>query len=190
MEYDRSRPRVGVTGLTHQSAAEAQASFWLAPLGIVPCDAPYPVTFTDAKGERFTARSDFLHERTGVRIEFKASRLNGKKNKAHAAVAEAKVLRDEALGFHTARSRHYRMLRVGWNHSLHKQAAVVAALTPAKVVLVLSDEPCPQEAQRLDKAGIFWRTRKTLPAYALFLRMASQGLDVGFRVPGHAFSVS
>ena len=94
------------------------------------------------------------------------------------------------------------MLQTQWSHSVHKQAAVVAALTPAKVVLVLKREPSEQEVTKLAKGGIFWRTRKTLPAFALYLKLASQGLAVGFSAsaahpdegpdagPWHAFGLA
>jgi hypothetical protein len=189
MMYDKNRPTIGVTGHTHQSAAEAEASFCLAPLGILPYDFAYPVTFTDSQGATFSARSDFRHEASGVLFEFKASNLNSKTTVATAAKAEAKVIRDEAFGFVASRNRTFRLLDAQWNHSLYKQAAVVAALSPARVVLVLKEAPDEKEARRLERAGIFWRTLKTIPAYAFFLKLASLGLDVGFTVPGHNFGV-
>jgi hypothetical protein len=50
-------------------------------------------------------------------------------------------------------------------------------------------EPEAKEVKRLAKARIFWRTLKNFPGYALFLKLASLGLDVGFTVPGHSFGV-
>ena len=85
--YDRSRSRVGITGFKHDSIAEADASFWMAPLGIVPCQATYPMSFTDSEGATFTARADFQHTASGVWFEFKASNLNDKPTKAAAAKA-------------------------------------------------------------------------------------------------------
>jgi hypothetical protein len=187
MTYEPSRPLVGATGLTHQSKAEAQASFSLACLGIVPWNEPYPVTFKDANGTTFTARSDFIHEASGVRFEFKAASLNSIQTKAYANKALARVRRDEALGFVNDRNRNYKMLKAGWNHSISKQAAVVAALTPANVVLIFKHEPSPVQARRLGRAGIFWRTMKTLPVLVLYLKMASQGLDVGFSASASRF---
>jgi hypothetical protein len=189
MTNDRSQPLTGATGATHDSAAEAQASFRLAPLGIVPCTDSYPIIFKDRAGASFSARSDFKHELSGVLFEFKASNLNSKTTIATAAKAEAKVRRDEALGFVGPRNRTFKLLDAQWNHSLYKQAAVVAALTPARVVLVLKEDPDEKEARRLAKAGIFWRTLKTIPAYAFFLKLAAMGLDVGFNVPGYSFKV-
>jgi hypothetical protein len=180
MSYDESQPRLGATGLEHASAAEAKASFRLAPLGILPHDVAYPVTFKDRTGATFTARSDFRHERSGVMFEFKASNLNSKTTIATAAKAEARVMRDEALGFLNPRNRTFRLLDAQWNHSLYKQAAVVASLSPASVVLVLKEAPDAKEAERLTKAGIFWRTLKTISPFALYLKLAALGLDVGF----------
>jgi hypothetical protein len=82
------------------------------------------------------------------------------------------------------------MLKAGWNHSIKKQAAVVAALTPAKMVLLLKEEPDDAEAKRLAKAGIFWRTMRNVSPFAFFLRLASLGLDVGFAASQHSFGVS
>lgn len=190
MFYNKTRPLIGVTGRTHQSASEAETSFQLARLGITPCDAYYPVTFKDADGATFKARSDFIHNDSGVRIEFKAGNLNGKKTIAHAAVAEAKLMRDVALGFVSVNNLPYRRLKIGWNHSVHKQKAVVAALTPANFVLVLKHEPNASEVAKMRRAGIFWRTMKTIPVYAFFLKLASLGLDVGFKTDTHVFTVS
>jgi hypothetical protein len=196
MKYDSSRPLIGATGATHDSAAEAHASFRLAHLGIMPCPSAYPITFRDRDGVTFVARSDFKHEASGVWFEYKASNLNSKTTKATADKAEARVIRDEALGFVNDRNRLYKLLQAQWCHSVHKQAAVVKALTPARVVLLLKHEPGEEEAKRLSKAGIFWRTLGNVSVFALYLRLAAQGLDVGFTAqarpgssmgPWHAF---
>lgn len=180
MTYDSTRPFIGATGLTHDSKAEAEASFQLARLGITPCNELYPVRFRDGNGASFTARSDFIHRASAVRFEFKAAPLHNIQTKAYATKATARARRDDAMGFLGDRSRSYRMLRSGWNHSIGKQAAGVAALTPANVVLIFKNEPTPTQAKWMAGAGIFWVTLKTLPAFALYLKLASQGLDVGF----------
>jgi hypothetical protein len=188
MSYDPSQPLIGVTGEAHLSAAEAEASYQLAPLGIVPCTDFYPVTFQDAEGAPFRAKSDFIHSASGVLFEYKCGKLNSLKHQRSACSAQARYQKRKARGFINARNRQAEMLKAGWNHSLKKQAAVVAALTPAKVVLILKEEPDAKQAERLAKAGVFWRTLKNVPGYALFLRLASLGLAVGFTAQGHSFA--
>jgi hypothetical protein len=180
MTYNRACPTIGVTGRTHQSAAEAEASFCLAPLGILPHDFAYPVTFTDADGTTFTARSDFRHEATGVLFEFKAGPLNGRTTKQAADSAVARVSRAEALGYVNATNRTAKLLDAQWNHSRHKLKAVVNAMNPAKCVLLVKDIPTDKELAKLDRAGIFVRHVGSMRSFALFLKLAAAGLGVGF----------
>jgi hypothetical protein len=188
--YDKNFPVIGVTGKPHLSAAEAKASFHLARFGIVPCDDYYPVTFQDPKAVSFNARSDFIHKASAVWFEFKCSRLNGLKTKANAAKAEARFQEREARGYINNRNRQSEILKASWSNSIEKQSAVINTLTPAKVVLILKDEPDEKEARRLEKKGIFYRSMKTISVFAFFLKLAFLGLDVGFQTSTHAFSVA
>ena len=178
--YDRSQPLVGVTGATHDSFDEAKASFRLAPMGIMRCTETYPVTFTDRKGDTFTAKSDFKCQASGTWFEFKSATLNGRTTLATAKKAEATVRRNDALCFVTKGTLRYRLLESQWCHSRYKQAAVVNTLTPANVVLVFKHAPGDVAAKRLAKAGIFYRTLDNVSVFALYLRLAAAGLDVGF----------
>jgi hypothetical protein len=189
MSYDTTTPRQGATGLEHASAAEAAASFTLARWGITPWDVAYPVTFTDDDGASFVARSDFIHEPTGTHFEFKAGPLNSKTTVATAANAEARVMRDEALGFLDPRNRAYRLLDAQWNHSRHKLAAVVKTMTPAKCILLVKDSPTDKELAKLDRAGIFVRHVGNMRNFGLFLKLAAAGLDVGFTDGVFSFGV-
>lgn len=187
--YDESKPRQGATGLEHASAAEARASFTLARYGITPWDSAYPVTFTDAEGTTFTAKSDFRCEPLGLLFEFKAAPLNGRTSKRAAINAEARVSRDDALGFLDQRNRAYRLLDAQWNHSRYKLAAVVKALTPAKCILLVKDIPTDKELAKLDRAGIFVRYVGNVRTFGLFLKLAAAGLDVGFTDGVFSFGV-
>lgn len=189
--YNPLLPTTGISGSIHASAAEAMASFLLAPLGIVKCDDYYPETFLDADRKPYKARSDFIHSASGVPIEFKCTeRLNGLRTLASADKALARLRREEMAGYVNDGNRQRKMLNAAWSESIKKLAGVVAVLTPAKVVLLLADEPDAKEHRRLIRHGIFYRTMKDMPAYALFLLLASQGLDVGFSTDSHAFSVA
>ena len=178
--FDRNQPLVGITGATHDSSDEAQASFRLAPMGIMRCTETYPVTFKDKTGTPFTAKSDFRCQASGTWFEFKSAMLNSKTTFAAAKKAVATVRRDEAMCVLSKGSLRYRLLDSQWCHSRYKQAVVVNALTPAKVVLVFKHAPGDDAAKRLAKAGIFWRTLDNVSVFALYLRLAAAGLDVGF----------
>lgn len=190
-KYDPAMPLVGYDNSLHQSAAEARVSFHLASYGITRCDDYYPEDFHDTDAMRYKARSDFEYAPLGLRIEFKdTSRLNGLKTIANADKALHRFQVAEAGGYINASNRQKKMLDSAWSESVHKLSGVVRQLTPARVILVRSTDPDATEHRRLTRHGIFYRTLQNFSGFALFMRMASYGLDVGFYTDDFNFGVA
>jgi hypothetical protein len=189
--YDPSQPLIGATGEAHLSAAEAEVSYQLLPLGIVPDASYFPVTFTDAEGQAFTARSDFSHEATGFYFEYKPGSVNGIKTKASADRQRADLESAVRQGFVRPEHYLYKLNQVAWSNSIKKQGIVQQALGANHFALLLAEEPDPEttDGRRVIRSGIFYRTEANIGVFAFFLKLAAMGLDVGFSGPGHSFGV-
>jgi hypothetical protein len=184
-KYNRKTPLIGVTGKMHKSAAEAKASFELYNFGFVPCEDKFEKTFFDAEGKPFKACPDFKHEATGVFVEFKTRRMNGKKNKETAERAMQKVEQQIEAGWIKEDNRTYQQLEHAWNHSIHKVAAVSNQL-PANMPLALiyESEQDLNEERRCVRNGVFMLSLQNMSLFATVLRMASLGLAVRFKRNG------
>jgi hypothetical protein len=190
-KYNRKTPLIGVAGKKHDSAAEAKASFELYKYGFVPYDNMFGQVFFDAEGKPFWARPDFIHLATGVLAEFKTKRTNGKEFKARADKAMQDVEQQIAAGWVKESHRGYKQLEHAWNHSIHKVAAVSNQLplhTP--LVLIYESDLGLNEERRCKKNGVFMLSLQNLSGFAMFLKMASLGLAVGFERHGFEFSTS
>lgn len=180
-KYNKSHPRIGATGHEHKSAAEAKASFVLAPFGWIPYENPFPLIFADSEGESFRACPDFYHPATGFYAEFKAEKLNGKGTKQAADKAVAEIEKGVAQGLIPKSRELYKKLKNAWNHSIQKIACCSKQL-PANMPLVLiyEKEQDLNEERRCKRNGIFMLSLENMHAFNFFLRMSSIGLDVGF----------
>lgn len=189
-KYNRKTPLIGITGKKHKSAAEAKASFELYKYGFVPCEDKFEQTFFDAEGKPFKACPDFKHEATGVFVEFKTRKMNGRKSKAAAERAMQYIKQQIAEGWISEDGRMYNQLEHAWNHSIHKVAAVARQLpqnTP--LVLIYESEQDLNEERRCARNGVFMLSLRNLSAFAMFLKMAGFGLQVGFKRNAFEFSV-
>lgn len=140
----------GYNGITHDSKAEADASFVLAEHGIYQDGSYFPLTFQDKNGEAFRAKSDFKHEPTGIKFEFK-TRLNGVTSQA----TSRSQLADSQSG-----DEAYKALKFGWNHSGTKQDLVQRGVAVAKgaMILIFPKEPDQETLKQLNKRRTFWLT--------------------------------
>ncbi|WP_156895673.1 hypothetical protein [Massilia putida] len=188
-KYNLKTPLIGVTGKKHDSAAEAKASFELYKYGFVPYDSMFGQVFFDVEGKPFWARPDFIHLATGVFAEFKTKRTNGKEFKARADKAMQDVEQQIAAGRIKESHRGYKQLEHAWNHSIQKVAAVSNQL-PLQTPLVLIYEKALglNEERRCKKNGVFMLSLQNLSGFAMFLRMASLGLAVGYERHGFRYS--
>jgi len=167
---------IGHGGTPYDSKAEAAASFQFAKLGCFPASGFYPQTFTDADGTEFPAKPDFFHPASGLYIEFKAGKLNGKKTKANADRAIAS--RQEFKGSLSL----YDFLSHGWNHAKAKQAIVQRQLTPQNFIVVFDKPPTFAEAIDYVRAGIVFVSVSALRSYLLHARLAKAGIRTGFQL--------
>lgn len=191
-KYNRKTPLIGVAGKEHKSAAEAKASFELYKYGFIPYENKFPQVFYDAENKPFWACPDFIHVATGMFAEFKTEKMNGKAFKARADKAMQEVDQQIAAGWVREESRTYKQLMHAWNHSIHKVAAVSSQL-PLNTPLVLiyeSDKVREKDENRCVRNGVFMLSLKKISAFALFLKLASLGLAVGFERYGFEFSAS
>jgi hypothetical protein len=194
-KYDPKLPRVGVTGVVHDSAAEAKASFRLYQHGWHPCTERFPQTFVDSEGTEYRACPDFYHPATGFYGEFKAHKLNGKGTKARADAAMARVEADIVSGYVNASARPYKAREHAWNHSIQTVACKTKQL-PSHTPLVLIYEKAPaddndaeNEEKRCARNGVFMLTLDNLHTFNGFLLLASLGLDVQYTKRERRFGV-
>lgn len=166
----------GYGGKPYDSKAEAAASFKLAKLGCLRVNDPFPQTFTDADGTRFTARPDYFNDRCGLWLEFKAAPLNSKTTKATAERAETRAR--ERKGWLTS----WDWINCQWTHSKFKQAIVQRQLSPQNFIVVFDKPPTIAEARNYEKAGIVFVPLSALPSFLLHARLAKAGIKTGFEL--------
>jgi hypothetical protein len=189
------RNYIGSTGATHLSQAEASVSFKVLPMGIVPDDSFFPVTFTDSEGTSFPARMDYRHEASGYCFEYKPGSMNGIRTKASADRQREDFDAAHRQGFVQPQHYLYRLNEAAWSNSIMKQAIVQKTLGAGMFALLLAEEPDPttREGRRVLRSGVFYRTERNISGFAFFLQLASMGLDVGFTAqakpggPWHVF---
>jgi hypothetical protein len=190
-KYNRKTPLTGVTGIEHKSAAEAKASFELYKYGFIPYENKFPQVFYDAENKPFWACPDFVHVDTGVFAEFKTKKMNGVKSKANAEKAMQRVEESIAAGWIKESGRNYKRLEFAWNHSIKKVAAISNQL-PLNTPLVLiyeNDKVREEDENRCARNGVFMLSLSKISAFALFLKLASLGLTVGFERQGFHYKV-
>jgi hypothetical protein len=187
-KYDTKASRIGITGKTHDSAAEAKASFKLYQHGWVPCTELFPQTFTDSEGTEYRACPDFHHPATGFYAEFKARKMNGKKTKRAAMAAVAKMDDEIARGFLAAEKRPYKLLDHAWNHSIQTVACKTAQLPSNTPLVVIYEKQADlNEERRCARNGVFMLSLDNLPCFNAFLLFASLGLNVEFSRHGFKY---
>lgn len=182
----------GAAGAIHRSAAEAGMSYVLMPRGILPHDAYYPQTFTDAHGAEFAAMSDFQCPATGIYIESKSGLMNGLKNKANADKALSRFEADCAKGFITSRNYNKKKLEASWSASVPKFSAVQHQLAEAGgcVVLIFDKAPDAKTVGRLDRAKVFWCIvgDEHFRKFMSFHTLARYGFATSYTIDGHLFT--
>lgn len=191
-KYNRKTPLIGVTGTKHKSEAEAKASFELYKYGFIPYENKFPQVFFDAENKPFWACPDFIHVATGMFAEFKTKKMNGKGFKARADKAMQEVERQIAAGWVKEENRTYKQLEHAWNHSIQKVAAVSNQL-PLNTPLVLiyeNDKVREKDENRCVRNGVFMISLEKISAFALFLKLASLGLAVGFERQGFHYKAT
>jgi len=166
---------IGYAGVSHDSQAEAQASFKLADLGFLRSGKKFDKRFLDPEGTTFGAYDDFYHARYGLHLEFKAAGLNGVKTKAS---SDKQLEAKKAWRGGSNIPKDY--LDFGWNHSKNKQAIVQAAYTPDRFIVCFAKAPPFAEALAYLKAGVVFCTLASLPSYLGYVRLKQLGLCVGF----------
>lgn len=189
-QYNKATPKIGVMNTKHDSEAEAKASFQLFKSGWIPYTSSFPQSFVDADGTVFYAKPDFIHEATGFYAEFKAHKLNGKGSKNAADAAMDEVASQIALGFTRPTDIGFKRLQHAWNHSIQKVATCSSQL-PNNTPLVLIYESAPDlnEERRCKRNGILMLHLANMNTFNFYLRMASFGLDVGFKRNGFSYGV-
>lgn len=167
MPYDKSHPRLGVTGRKHPSNAEARASFQLAQIGITPSNAYFKGKFIDRDRATFKAKTDFQHSWTDLKIEFKAGTLNdqGSKRNAEYGMKAAKI--DYSRGRINAEQFASRTQESSWSNSIYKQRIVQKAQTPMNMVVTFESLPSKAEQARLNRAGLVWTTLESISGVQL-----------------------
>jgi hypothetical protein len=182
---------IGAAGVIHPSEAEAAMSFKLHPLGIVSHDEFFPHPFTDAEGEPFNAKSDFMCQYTGIWFEFKSGHMNGIKTKANADKAMARFNYAKAEGRITKRNHDIKLLEASWSDSVQKFKAVQQQTAEAGrcVVLVFDGKPDAATVKRLNTAKVFWCVYGDAHyrTFMFFRKLAKHGISSEFRIKGHEF---
>jgi hypothetical protein len=166
---------IGITGKRHDSISEAQASFYYASLGFIPCEDYLPGDFYDMNGELMPSKADFYHPRTGLYLEHKAAKLNGVTCKAKSrSQLEGRAARRGGKPWRCDE------LKFGWNHSEAGKSIIQAVLTPANYIVVFEDAVPMPAAMDYQKAGIVFCTMNSLPSYLGKAQLAKHGLNVSF----------
>lgn len=188
MPYDYSTPRLGVTGRTHASNAEARASYQLFDIGIVPSNAYFKGSFIDRDRETFKAKTDFQHRWSDLKIEFKAGTLNNQSSKRNAAYDMRAAKMDFSSGRINAKKFATRTQENTWSNSIYKQLIVQKAESPMNMVVTFESLPSEAEQARLNRAGLVWTTLQSISAYSLFATLAQLGLAVAYTNHGYRIS--
>lgn len=123
---------------------------------LIKCSDNYPVFFLDDERKAFHAVPDFYDEATQTYIEFKARRLNNIKTQS-----EAQSKWSAQLPYITIRNRNIKQLELGWNHSVHKQAAVQEQLKEKGykmlVVFQKGTKLTPQAKNKMNKLNLDYK---------------------------------
>jgi hypothetical protein len=168
---------IGVTGKRHASISEAQASFYYASLGFVPCEDYLPGDFYDKEGTPMPSKGDYYHPVAELYLEHKAADLNGVGTKATSkSQLESKAARRGGKLIMPD------LLKFGWNHSRESKSIIQAKLTPQNYIVVFEKKVPIKAAMSYTDAGIVFCTMKSLPAYLAKVRLAKRGLNLPFRL--------
>lgn len=185
------KPTVGAQGIVYRSIPEAAISYPLHSLGVVSCDAYYPLSFVDDEGTPFEAMLDFHCIYTGVFFEFKNGPLNGLKSKANAVRAKADFDKAKAGGYISKHNEALKTLQASWSASVPKFRMVQEQLAAAGhcVVMVYDTLPDAATVSRLTRSGAFWCVFGDADwrAFMSFRTLAKHGFQSEYNIKGHNF---
>ena len=166
---------IGVTGKRHASISEAQASYYYARFGFIPCEDYLPGDFYDMNGELMPSKGDFYNPVAELYLEHKAAKLNGVTCKA-----TSRSQLDDKAARRGGKPWQCDDLRFGWNHSKASKSIIQAKLTPQNYIVSFEGSVPISDAVDYRKAGIVFCTMNSLPSYLAKVHFAKRGLNIPF----------